>query len=137
MKHTVSWTLVCLAFFASNACTETELHAPLGPDTPIRSNSENAFEFRGSPHFTYEPYEALFETTTYGELWSALEEFFRSWKEDGRVFEDGSSMYTFLHCRLALIRTYYLLGDTEKADTLLKWLHPDTQLDETGFPGGQ
>ncbi len=134
MKRTVAWTLVCVAFVVSNAVAENTLHASLEPATPIPADSENLYEFRGDAHFTYEPYEALFETKTYGELRSALEEFFRRWKEDGRVFEDASSKYTFLHCRLALIRTYYLLGDTRKADTILTWLHPVTQLDQTGFP---
>ena len=135
MTRIINWSVVlCFAALASNSFAQENRQTSFGPGTSIPANSESMYEFRGRAGFTYEPYEALFQTKTYGELRFALEEFFRHWKADGRTFEDSSSRNVFFRCRLALIRTYYLLGDTGKADTLLRWMHPAILLDETGFP---
>ncbi len=138
MSRTTCWLRVL--FFAAlitSCVAQKSGPGSVNPETSIPANSENALEFRGQVGLTYEPYEALFQTNTYGELRVALEDFFRQWKADGRTFEDSASTNIFLRCRLALIRTYYLLGDIEKADALLLWMHPATLLDETGFPAGR
>ncbi len=127
---------LCGVFFFS-LMTSSVFAAGIGmvtADTPIPENGNSAFEFRGNPSFGYAPLKEVYKAKTYGELRDALENFFTQWKKDGMVFEDSASTNMFYSCRLALIRTYYLLGESEKADTLLEWVHPVTLLDDTGFP---
>lgn len=132
MKRLFLYGFICFSLITSNVFAAER--GMVTANTPIPENGNSAFEFRGNPSFGYAPLKEVYKAKTYGELRDALESFFTQWKKDGMVMEDSSSTNMFYSCRLALIRTYYLLGETAKADTLLELVHPVTLLDDTGFP---
>ena len=91
----------------------------------IPAGSDEPFDFRGEPGFDDPEYRKLFACQTYGELRDQLEKAIASIDPgDAGEWEDAAQMNLAATCRLALIRTHYLLMETEEADTLLWKLHP-------------
>lgn len=92
-----------------------------GPDasTSIPADSRSPFDFRGKPASDYPPYKAVFQAKTYGELRERLENFFEQWEKDKKPFEDYISINSYFHCKGALVRTCYLLGDVDAGDEYL------------------
>ncbi len=91
-------------------------------ETFIPKVSREVMDFRGTPNFSDPEYEKLFDCQTFEELRDQL---LRSIESLGQIREEDTSRENVLMvCRLALIRTNYLLGDIERGDELLMKLHP-------------
>jgi hypothetical protein len=101
------------------ACLLTSLQAGPTAATPIPEDSKSPYEFRRKPAVDYPPYTAVFQAKTYGELKARLEDFFKQWEKEKKPFDDLNSIMIYFHCKEALIRTYYLLGDIEAGDEFL------------------
>jgi hypothetical protein len=84
---------------------------------PIPADSKASWDFRGPPRtITRESFEKLFACKTYEELRDAL---IIAIEDLEREPDDPTPLYVASECHLALIRTYYLLGDIKNADRLL------------------
>ncbi|MCW1921614.1 hypothetical protein OKA05_03560 [Luteolibacter arcticus] len=103
--------------------------AQAGPtaETLIPASSRSPLDFRGKSPVDYPPYAAVFQAKTYGELKERLEDFFRQWEKDKKTFTDHATVNIYFHCKNALIRTCYLLGDIEAGDEHLMKLDPGQQ----------
>jgi hypothetical protein len=87
-------------------------------DTPIPPDSKHRWDFRGSPHtITRDSFAKLFSCKTYEELRDALIAAIEDLEHEP---DDPTPLYVASSCRLALIRTYYLLGEIGHADRLLE-----------------
>jgi hypothetical protein len=87
-------------------------------DTPIPPDSKHRWDFRGPPRtITRDSFAKLFSCKTYEELRDALIEAIEDLEH---APDDPTPIYVASDCRLALIRTYYLLGEIEHADRLLE-----------------
>ncbi|MEY3393977.1 MAG: hypothetical protein RL346_213 [Verrucomicrobiota bacterium] len=87
-------------------------------DTPIPPDSKHRWDFRGSPHtITRDSFAKLFACKTYEELRDALIAAIEDLEHEP---DDPTPIYVASDCRLALIRTYYLLDEIEHADRLLE-----------------
>lgn len=86
-------------------------------DTPIPPDSKARWDFRGPPGtISRDSFTNLFETKTYEELRDSLIIAIEDLEHEP---DDPTPLYVASDCRLALIRTYYLLGDYMNADRLL------------------
>ena len=86
-------------------------------DHPIPADSKQNWDFRGPPRtITRKSYEKLFSCKTYEELRDALVIAIEDLEHEP---DDPTPLYVASSCRLALIRTYYILGDYKTADRLL------------------
>ncbi len=84
----------------------------------IPEDSKQPWDFRGKPRtLTHPAYEKLFSCRTYEELRDALIVAIESLEQS---IDCAAPSYAASSCRLALIRTYYLLGDVGNADRLLE-----------------
>ena len=102
--------LVALAILA--------IHTAALADHPIPPNSKQDWDFRGPPRtITRESFAKLFSCKTYEELRDALIKTIEDLEHEP---DDPTPLYVASDCRLALIRTYYLLGEIEHADRLLQ-----------------
>ena len=127
MKSTIAIPFIAI-FVAVGAFAE---EAPDPADLPIPADSESLLDFRGKPTWDYEPYKALFETKTYGELLEGLYAFFAAWTRDGMKLQGDTAVSCYYNCKLAQIRLNYLLREDHlHADKLLLELHPKNQIDE-------
>lgn len=87
-------------------------------DTPIPPDSKHRWDFRGPPRtITRDSFTKLFSCKTYEELRDAL---IAAIEDLEHKPDDPTPLYVASDCRLALIRTYYLLGEIEHADRLLE-----------------
>lgn len=87
-------------------------------DHPIPPDSKHSWDFRGPPRtITRESFAKLFSCKTYEELRDALIKTIEDLEHEP---DCATPLYVASDCRLALIRTYYLLGDIEQADRLLQ-----------------
>jgi broad specificity phosphatase PhoE len=87
-------------------------------DTPIPPESKHRWDFRGSPHtITRDSFAKLFSCKTYEELRDALIAAIEDLEHEP---DDPTPLYVASSCRLALIRTYYMLGEIGHADRLLE-----------------
>jgi hypothetical protein len=85
---------------------------------PIPPDSKQSWDFRGPPRtITRESFAKLFSCKTYEELRDALIKTIEDLENEP---DDPTPLYVASDCRLALIRTYYLLGEIEQADLLLQ-----------------
>jgi len=106
-------------------------------DHPIPPDSKHNWDFRGPPRtITRDSFAKLFSCKTYEELRDALVEAIKDLEHEP---DDPTPLYVASDCRLALIRTYYLLGEIEHADRLLEQyssVHRDSkgQLDLSKVP---
>ncbi|MFN0079276.1 MAG: hypothetical protein ACKVY0_22655 [Prosthecobacter sp.] len=86
-------------------------------DHPIPPNSKARWDYRGPPHtITRDSFAKLFSCKTYEELRDALIAAIEDLEHEA---DDSTPLYVASDCHLALIRTYYLLGDSQNADRLL------------------
>ncbi len=111
--------VICTCLSAFSLADETKNPGPRLENVPIPAESGSPYDFRGKADYAYPPYEALFKTRTYGELRAGLEKFMASWHADGRTFADASSLESYLRCKQALVRIYYLAGETAPGDSLM------------------
>ena len=87
-------------------------------DTPIPPDSKHRWDLRGSPHtITRDSFAKLFACKTYEEIRDALIAAIEDLEHEP---DDPTPIYVASDCRLALIRTYYLLDEIEHADRLLE-----------------
>ena len=94
------------------------LNAAALADHPIPPDSKQNWDFRGAPRtITRESFAKLFSCKTYEELRDALIKAIEDLEHEP---DCAAPLYAAGECRLALIRTYYLLGDVEQADRLLE-----------------
>ena len=108
MKSFILWSLPVLL-----ACG-----AMARADHPIPADSKHRWDFRGPPRaLSDEAYVKLFSCKTYEELRDALIVAIENLEGEQ---DCTAPYYVASSCRLALIRTYYLLGDVENADRLLE-----------------
>ena len=92
--------------------------------TPIPEGSPQYFDFRGSSDFHHPEFDKLFGCKTYDELRDQLKRTLKSFQpKEGQWASDATVVNAEVVCRLALIRTLYLLGDVKEADSLLLTLH--------------
>lgn len=106
---------------------------PLSAATPIPKDSKAEMDFRGYSSFSYPEYKKLFKCATYEELRDQLYKAVAAVTPDekkGEEWEDGAQINASATCRLALIRTLYLLGEVKKADALLMEWHPVNEIGE-------
>lgn len=82
-------------------------------------------DFRGHSNFTSPEVEKLYQCKTYEELLAQLEKAIASLTPaPGFEFEDAAHVDALGTCKLARIRTLYLVGQIKKADELLSEYHP-------------
>gem|GEM_PF-7035995 len=87
-------------------------------DHPIPADSKSPWDYRGEPRsITRKSHDALFACKTYEELVAALEVAIKDLEHEP---DCASPMYIASGCRLARIRAYYIIGETEKADRLIE-----------------
>ena len=87
-------------------------------DTPIPADSKSPWDYRGEPRtITRESHDKLFSCKTYEELAKALIVAIADLEHEP---DCTTPLYVASGCRLALIRAYYIMGDTESADKLLE-----------------
>ena len=121
--------LIALAILSFNAAAFA--------DHPIPPDSKQNWDFRGPPRtITRESFAKLFSCKTYEELRDALIKAIEDLEHEPTI---RRPLYVASDCRLALIRTYYLLGEIEHADRLLEQylsVHRDSkgQLDLSKVP---
>jgi len=85
---------------------------------PIPPDSKSPWDYRGEPRtITRESHDKLFACKTYEELAQALVAAIRDLEHEPDCI---APVYVASGCRLALIRAYYIMGETEKADKLLE-----------------
>ena len=100
------------------ALTVLALSAAAFADHPIPPDSKHNWDFRGPPRtISDESFTKLFSCKTYEELRDALIKAIEDLEHEP---DDPTPLYVASDCRLALIRTYYLLGEIEHADRLLE-----------------
>lgn len=86
-------------------------------DTPIPPDSKARWDFRGPPGtITRDSFTKLYSCKSYEELRDALILAIEDLEHEP---DDPTPLYVASDCRLALIRTYYILGDSKTADRLL------------------
>ncbi|MDP4899055.1 MAG: hypothetical protein NWR03_14895 [Akkermansiaceae bacterium] len=91
---------------------------PALAEHPIPQDSTSPWDYRGEPRtITRESHDALFSCKTYEELAEALIVAIKDLEHEP---DCSAPVYVASGCRLALIRAYYIMGDTEKADKLLQ-----------------
>lgn len=91
---------------------------------PIPADSKSPFDFRGKPDWDYEPYQALFDCKTYGELREALSKFRGAFSRDRVRLETKQARLAYFRAKQAYIRTnLYLFRHMEAEEWLLE-LHP-------------
>ncbi|MGJ8696207.1 MAG: hypothetical protein ACSHYF_07805 [Verrucomicrobiaceae bacterium] len=92
--------------------------AGLYADHPIPADSKSPWDYRGEPRtITRESHDQLFACKTYEELVKALAVAIKDLEHEP---DCATPLYVASGCRLAQIRAYYLMGETEKADKLLE-----------------
>ena len=101
-------------------------------DHPIPEEGKHRWDFRGkAAGFSHKDYDRLFEAKTYEELRDLLPIVIESLEKDAT---DATPLHYASTCRLALIRTHYILGEIEKADEMLEQYsaanEPDKQFAE-------
>lgn len=98
---------------------------------PIPEDSKERWDFRGPPRtITLDSFARLFACKTYEELRDALILAIEDLEHEP---DDPTPLYVASDCRLALIRTYYILGDLANADRLLSQ-YSLVHLDAEGRP---
>ena len=94
------------------------LNAVALADHPIPPDGKQNWDFRGPPRtITRDSFAKLFSCKTYEELRDALIKAIEDLEHEP---DDPTPLYVASDCRLALIRTYYLLGEIEQADRMLE-----------------
>jgi hypothetical protein len=102
--------MIPMALFASMAGAFAE--------HPIPADSKSPWDYRGEPRtITRKSHDALFACQTYEELVKALAVAIKDLEHEP---DCAAPVYVASGCRMALIRAYYIMGETEKADKLLE-----------------
>ena len=97
-------------------------------DSPIPADSKQLLDFRGSPNFSATEFQRLYRCESYEELRDQLLRAIEAISpKPGAELEDLAQQNALATCKLALIRTYYILGELEEADKRLLELHPVNQ----------
>jgi len=87
-------------------------------DHPIPADSKSPWDYRGEPRtINRKSHDALFACQTYEELAKALIVAIKDLEHEP---DCAAPVYVASGCRMALIRAYYIMGETEKADKLLE-----------------
>ena len=87
-------------------------------DHPIPADSKSPWDYRGEPRtITRDSYAALFGCKTYEELVEKLAVAISDLEHEP---DCATPLYVASGCRLARIRAFYIMGETEKADKLLE-----------------